>query len=47
MRAKDKTTGQFKKVYVKALDSMPVGSELDFDGNSADIPVGWEEVSDM
>ena len=24
---------------------MPVGAEIDFDGDSADIPDGWEEVN--
>ncbi len=42
MLARDKQTGQFKKVYVKALDSMPVGTEVDFDGSIAEVPVGWE-----
>ncbi len=46
MKAKDKTTGTFKEVYVKALDSMPVGTEVDFDGPASDIPVGWEQVND-
>ena len=46
MKQLDKTTGQFKNVYVKALDSMPVGTIVDFDGTSADIPTGWEEISD-
>jgi len=44
MKAKDKTTGQFKKVYVKAMDALPVGTELDFDGSLADLPEGWVEV---
>ena len=46
MKARDRQTGLFKKVFVKALDSLPVGSEIDFDGTSADIPVGWEQVSE-
>lgn len=46
MKAKDKTTGQFKKVYVKALDGMPVGSEIDYSGNISDIPTGWEQIDD-
>ena len=46
MLARDRQTNQFKKVYVKALDSMPVGSEIDFDGQASDIPVGWEEIDD-
>ena len=43
VRVKDE--GQFKEIYVKALDSLPVGAEIDFDGDSADIPDGWEVVS--
>lgn len=45
MKARDSVTGTFKEVYVKALDSLPVGSEIDFDGNTSDIPAGWEEAS--
>lgn len=41
---KYKDNGQFKPIYVKALDSMPVGTEVDFDGQASDIPVGWEQV---
>ena len=26
-------------------ESLPVGSEIDFDGTAQDIPVGWEQVS--
>lgn len=44
MKARDPDTGNFKKIYVKALDSLPVGAEIDIDDNS-DIPVGWEETT--
>lgn len=27
-------------------ETLPVGSEIDFDGTAQDIPVGWEEVED-
>lgn len=27
-------------------DNLPVGTEVAFNGNSSDIPVGWEEVDD-
>lgn len=27
-------------------ESLPVGSEIDFDGTAAQIPEGWEEISD-
>lgn len=43
---KYKDNGQWKEIYVKALDSMPVGTEIDFDGQASDIPVGWEQVDD-
>lgn len=43
MLVRDRQTNQFKKVYVKALDSLPVGAEIDFEGT--DIPAGWEEVN--
>ncbi len=45
MKALNPNTGNLEKVYVKALDSMPVGAEIDFDGQSSDIPVGWEQVA--
>jgi len=35
--------GTFKDIYVKASDTLPVGTEVDFDGNT--IPAGWEEVT--
>lgn len=40
VRVKDE--GQFKEIYVKALDSMPVGTIVDYDGQTSDIPTGWE-----
>ena len=42
---KYKDNGQWKEIYIKALDSMPVGTEVDFDGQTSDIPVGWEQVN--
>lgn len=44
MKAKNPSTGNFEEVYVKALDSLPVGTEIDFTGSASDIPVGWEQV---
>ena len=44
MKAKNPSTGNFEEVYVKALDSLPVGSEIDFTGSASAIPVGWEQV---
>ena len=45
MKARNPNTGNFEKLYVKALDSMPIGTEVDFNGQASDIPVGWEQVS--
>ena len=39
--------GEFVDVSIKALDSMPVGTEVDFDGQVSDIPTGWEQVSNV
>ena len=44
MKARDSQTGTFKDVYVKALDSMPVGTQIEYIGDT--IPIGWEEVYD-
>ena len=41
---KDSTTGQMKPLGVKVEDTLPVGTEVDYDGQ--DIPEGWEEVDD-
>ena len=45
MKARDSQTETLKDVYVKALDSLPVGSEIDFDGDTSNIPAGWEQVN--
>lgn len=34
--------GTIKQITVKAGDTLPVGTEVDFDGTT--IPAGWEEV---
>ena len=47
MKARNPSTGNLEKVYVKALDSMPVGAEIDFDGQASDIPTGWEQVDNV
>lgn len=44
MKARNPSTGTLETVYVKALDSMPVGTIVDYDGDT--IPTGWEEVND-
>lgn len=45
MEVKNPITGNFEKVYVKALDSLPVGTIVDYVGQSSDIPIGWEIIS--
>ena len=47
MKARNPSTGTLDTVYVKALDSMPAGTEVDFDGSVADIPAGWEQVNNV
>lgn len=36
--------GEYKEIVVKANDTLPVGTEVDFDGN--EVPSGWTAVSD-
>ena len=47
MKARNPSTGTLETVYVKALDSMPVGTIVDFDGQVSDIPTGWEQVDNV
>ena len=44
MKYRDPETGEFKELYVKAADTLPVGTEVDYDGD--EVPAGWEEVED-
>lgn len=37
--------GEWVTINVRALDSLPVGTELEYDGT--DIPVGWEQIDDV
>lgn len=37
--------GEYKDIYVKSLDTLPVGSEVDFDGN--EVPSGWTEENNI
>lgn len=46
MKYRKNASEPWKELYIKALDSMPVGSIVDYDGQVSDIPVGWEQVSD-
>lgn len=41
---KYKYNNQWVDINIKALDSMPVGTQVEFTGD--DIPTGWEEVND-
>ena len=36
--------GTYKDIYVKAFDTLPVGTEVDYDGQT--VPDGWEEVDE-
>lgn len=42
MKFRDSETGEFKELYAKAADTLPVGTVVDFDG--VEIPAGWEEI---
>jgi len=44
MKALNPSTGNLEEIYVKALDSMPVGTQIEYTGDT--IPTGWEEVND-
>lgn len=37
--------GTYKDIYVKTFDTLPVGTEVDYDGNS--VPDGWTEVDEV
>ena len=41
---KYKYNGEWVDLSIKALDSMPVGTIVDYDGEASDIPTGWENV---
>lgn len=42
MKFRDPETGEFKELYTKAADTLPVGTVVDYDGD--EVPAGWEEV---
>lgn len=42
MKYRDPVTGEFKELYTKAADTLPVGTVVDYDGT--EVPAGWEEV---
>lgn len=35
--------GEYKDIYVKTFDTLPIGTEVDYDGET--VPAGWTEVS--
>ena len=37
--------GEYKEVVVKSVDTLPVGTEVDFDGN--EVPSGWTAVDNI
>lgn len=34
--------GEYKDIYIKTFDTLPVGAEVDFTGN--EVPAGWTQV---
>lgn len=36
--------GEYKDIYIKTFDTLPVGAEVDFDGET--VPDGWSEIED-
>lgn len=44
-QAKYKDGNTWTEVTIKALDSMPVGTQVNYTGS--DIPVGWQQVNDF
>ena len=44
MQYYNETSQQYEELSIKALDSMPVGTVVEYTGT--DIPNGWEQVND-
>lgn len=36
--------GEYKDIYIKTFDTLPVGTEVDYDGEI--VPEGWSEVTE-
>jgi len=34
--------GEYKDIYIKTFDTLPVGAEVDYDGET--VPDGWSEI---
>lgn len=45
MKYKDPNTGELKDIYVKASDTLPIGTVVEYDGDT--VPDGYEEVEDV
>lgn len=45
MKYRDPITGELKDVYVKASDTLPIGSTIEIPDDMS-IPDGWEEVEE-
>ena len=37
--------GTYKDIYVKSFDTLPVGTEVDYDGET--VPTGWTEIDEL
>lgn len=42
MKYRDPETGQLKELSLKAADTLPIGTIVDYDGE--EVPEGWEEA---
>ena len=36
--------GEYKDIYIKTFDTLPVGTEVDYDGET--VPEGWREITE-
>ena len=45
MKYRDPETGEFKELYAKTADTLPVGTVVDYEGT--EVPAGWEEVEKL
>ena len=37
--------GEYKDIYAKAFDTLPIGTEVDYNGNT--VPTGWTQVNTL
>lgn len=45
MKYRDPDTGELKDIYVKASDTLPIGTVVEYDGT--EIPDNWEKIDDV